>query len=129
MSFDFTKLDFATKAEAGAVMQVKNPLTGEALGATVTVIGTDSKTFRNLAKQRSVASMERTAEDLKTYDADADNISMIAKCILGWTGIFEGETEIKFSYENAVMMLTKYSWLREQIDRFVGDRANFLPSA
>ena len=127
MTFDFTKLDFATKAEAGAVMQVKNPLTGAELGATVTVIGTDSKAFRNLAKQRAIAAINRKESD--THDAEADNISMIAKCILGWSGIAEGETEITFSFENAVMMLTKYSWLREQIDRFVGDRANFLPSA
>ena len=128
MSFDFTKLDFATKAEAGAVMQVKNPLTGEELGATVTVIGTDSKAFRNLAKQRAIASMERTAEDLKTYDAEAANIEMIAKCILGWSGFSEGKTEIAFSFENAVMMLTKYDWLAKQIDQFIGDRTNFLPS-
>ena len=31
--------------------------------------------------------------------------------------------------ENAVELYTKYLWLREQIDRFMADRSNFLPSA
>jgi hypothetical protein len=53
----------------------------------------------------------------------------MAKCTKGWSGITEGGVEVKFSYENAVKLYTKYLWLREQIDRFMADRSNFLPSA
>ena len=129
MSFDFTKLDFATKAEEGAVMQVKNPLTGEALGATITLIGTDSKAFRDLAKQRATAALKRTKEEQEDYDSDASLIEMLAKCTLAWSGIEEGAKAVEFSQENAVKMYSKYQWLKEQVDRFIGDRANFLPSA
>ena len=129
MSFDFTKLDFAAKAEEGAVMQVKNPLTGEALGATITLIGTDSKAFRDLAKQRATAALKRTKEEQESFDVDASSVELLAKCTLAWSGIEEGGKSVEFSQENAVKMYSKYHWLKEQVDRFIGDRANFLPSA
>ena len=129
MSFDFTKLDFATKAEEGAVMQVKNPLTGEALGATITLIGTDSKAFRDLAKQRATAALKRTKEELENYDSDDEMSLMLSKCTLAWSGVEEGVEAVEFSQENALMMYRKYRWLRDQVDQFIGDRANFLPSA
>ena len=129
MSFDFTKLDFATKAEEGAVMQVKNPLTGEALGATITLIGTDSKAFRDLAKQRATAALKRTKEEQENYDSDDEMSVMLSKCTLAWSGVEEGVEAVEFSQENALMMYRKYRWLRDQVDQFIGDRANFLPSA
>ena len=129
MSFDFTKLDFATKAEEGAVMQVKNPLTGEALGATITLIGTDSKAFRDLAKQRATAALKRTKEEQENYDSDDEMSVMLSKCTLAWLGVEEGVEAVEFSQENALMMYRKYRWLRDQVDQFIGDRANFLPSA
>ena len=129
MSFDFTKLDFATKAEEGAVMQVKHPLTGEELGATITLIGTDSKAFRDLAKRRATAALKRTKEEQEDYDSDDEMSVMLSKCTLAWSGIEEGSKAVEFSQENALMMYRKYRWLRDQVDLFVGDRANFLPSA
>ena len=129
MSFDFTKLDFAAKAEEGAVMQVKNPLTGEALGATITLIGTDSKAFRDLAKQRATATLKRTKEEQENYDSDDEMSVMLSKCTLAWSGVEEGVEAVEFSQENALMMYRKYRWLRDQVDQFIGDRANFLPSA
>ena len=121
MSFDFTKLDFATKAEEGAVMQVKNPLTGEALGATITLIGTDSKAFRDLAKQRATAALKRTKEERENYDSDDEMSVMLSKCTLAWSGVEEGVEAVEFSQENALMMYRKYRWLRDQVDQFIGD--------
>jgi len=48
---------------------------------------------------------------------------------LDWSGIEENGVKVDFSFANAVNLLTDYPWLFEQLDMFIGDRANFLPSA
>ena len=129
MTFDLATLDFAAKAEEGAVMQVKHPLTGEALGINITLIGTDSKTFRDISKSRATASLKKKTREIDLDQNEADAVELLAKCTKGWSRITESGKEVVFSYENAVQLYTKYLWLREQIDRFMADRSNFLPSA
>jgi phage/plasmid-associated DNA primase len=63
------------------------------------------------------------------FDLKDESVELLAKCTKGWSGITESGKEVPFSYENAVKLYTKYLWLREQIDRFMADRSNFLPSA
>ena len=67
MSFDLAKLDTAKVAEEGAELHVAHPTTGEDLGITITLIGTDSKTFRDISKSRATASLKK-----KTREIDLD---------------------------------------------------------
>ena len=129
MSFDLAKLDTAKVAEEGAELHVAHPTTGEDLGITITVIGTDSKTFRDISKSRATASLKKKTREIDLDQNESDAVDLLAKCTKGWSGITENGKEIAFSYDNAVQLYTKYLWLREQIDRFMADRSNFLPSA
>ena len=129
MSFDLAKLDTAKVAEEGAELRVAHPTTGEDLGITITLIGTDSKTFRDISKSRATASLKKKTREIDLDQNESDAVELLAKCTKGWTGITESGVEVPFSYENAVKLYTKYLWLREQIDRFMVDRSNFLPSA
>ena len=129
MTFDLAKLDTAKVAEEGAELRVAHPSTGEDLGITITLIGTDSKTFRDISKSRATASLKKKTREIDLDQNESDAVELLAKCTKGWTGITENGKEVAFSYDNAVQLYTKYLWLREQIDRFMADRANFLPSA
>ena len=129
MSFDLAKLDTAKVAEEGAELRVAHPTTGEDLGITITLIGTDSKTFRDISKSRATASLKKKTREIDLDQNESDAVDLLAKCTKGWSGITENGKEIAFSYDNAVQLYTKYLWLREQIDRFMADRSNFLPSA
>ena len=129
MSFDLAKLDTAKVAEEGAELHVAHPTTGEDLGITITLIGTDSKTFRDISKSRATASLKKKTREIDLDQNESDAVDLLAKCTKGWSGITENGKEIAFSYDNAVQLYTKYLWLREQIDRFMADRSNFLPSA
>ena len=129
MTFDLAKLDTAKVAEEGAELFVAHPTTGEDLGITITLIGTDSKTFRDISKSRATASLKKKTREIDLDQNESDAVELLAKCTKGWTGITENGKEVAFSYDNAVQLYTKYLWLREQIDRFMADRANFLPSA
>ena len=129
MTFDLAKLDTAKVAEEGAELRVAHPTTGEDLGITITLIGTDSKTFRDISKSRATASLKKKTREIDLDQNESDAVDLLAKCTKGWTGITENGKEVAFSYDNAVQLYTKYLWLREQIDRFMADRSNFLPSA
>lgn len=129
MTFDLATLDTAKVAEEGAELHVAHPTTGEDLGIKITLIGTDSKTFRDISKSRATASLKKKSREIDLDQNEAESVELLAKCTKGWSGITEGGVEVKFSYENAVKLYTKYLWLREQIDRFMADRSNFLPSA
>ena len=129
MTFDLAKLDTAKVAEEGAELRVAHPTTGEDLGITITLIGTDSKTFRDISKSRATASLKKKTREIDLDQNESDSVELLAECTKGWSGITENGKEIVFSFENAVQLYTKYLWLREQIDRFMADRSNFLPSA
>ena len=129
MTFDLAKLDTAKVAEEGAELRVAHPTTGEDLGITITLIGTDSKTFRDISKSRATASLKKKTREIDLDQNESDAVELLAKCTKGWTGITENGKEVAFSFDNAVQLYTKYLWLREQIDRFMADRSNFLPSA
>ena len=129
MSFDLAKLDTAKVAEEGAELRVAHPTTGEDLGITITLIGTDSKTFRDISKSRATASLKKKTREIDLDQNEQDSIELLARCTKGWSGITENGKDIPFGHENAVEIYTKYLWLREQIDRFMADRSNFLPSA
>ena len=129
MTFDLATLDTAKVAEEGAELRVAHPTTGEDLGITITLIGTDSKTFRDISKIRATMALKKKTREIDLDQNEQDSIELLARCTKGWSGITENGKDIPFSYENAVKIYTKYLWLREQIDRFMADRSNFLPSA
>ena len=129
MTFDLAKLDTAKVAEEGAELRVAYPTTGEDLGIQITLIGTDSKTFRDISKSRATASLKKKSREIDLDQNESDAVDLLAKCTKGWSGITENGKQVAFSYENAVQLYTKYLWLCEQIDRFIADRSNFLPSA
>ena len=129
MTFDLATLDTSKVAEEGAELCVAHPTTGEDLGIKITLIGTDSKTFRDISKSRATASLKKKSREIDLDQNESDSVELLAKCTKCWSGITESGVEVPFSYENAVKLYTKYLWLREQIDRFMADRSNFLPSA
>ena len=129
MTFDLATLDTAKVAEEGAELLVSHPTTGEDLGIKIVLIGTDSKTFRDISKSRATASLKKKTREIDLDQNESDAVELLARCTKGWSGITENGKDIPFNHENAVELYTKYLWLREQIDRFMADRSNFLPSA
>ena len=129
MTFDLATLDTSKVAEEGAELLVSHPTTGEDLDIKIVLIGTDSKTFRDISKIRATMALKKKTREIDLDQNEQDSIELLAKCTKGWSGITENGKEVAFSYDNAVQIYTKYLWLREQIDRFMADRSNFLPSA
>ncbi len=129
-AFDFATRDVAAKAEAGAELDVLDPVTGESVGVTITLAGADSAVHRKATatiSKRRMASMKGFRN--KGFDPeklDAESVEVLAACTLGWRGVVVDGAPLPCSRDNAIMLYTRFPWLREQVDQFVSDRSAYL---
>jgi len=127
---DFSDLDVTTAADKGAEMQVRHPVTGEAMDASIVLLGSDSKTFRDIVRDRARDAMnQRKRKNVSLEEAEEQALSTLVRCTVSWKGVQEKGESLKCTPENVEHMYKGYPWLREQVDEFIGDRANFLKSA
>lgn len=110
-----------------AVMRLKHPATGEEIdGIELEIFGSDSRKFRELQKEaaREILNRKRGA----AVDLD-DNEEKAIKRLAELTGEIRGMEEGGKPVTDAFYLYSKYKWIREQVDTFITDRANFLPKA
>ena len=131
---DIADFDTVTASEQGSVMEVRNPKTGEVMRHddgrpfTITYLGKDSESFRNLARTQSdrrISNNMRTRSPVLTAVIEKDDIELIIAVTLQWDIVLGGKIPPSNSKEYRAAYM-KYPWLKEQGDEFVGVRANFI---
>lgn len=128
------EFDTVAHAEQGATIEVEGPNGVVARNdngtakMTIRVLGTDSAAYRraqntNLNKRLAKRNVKLTADEL-----EAETIGMLAEVTVGWSG-FNGADGVPVACNraNATALYSKYPFIREQVDRFINERANFLP--
>lgn len=138
------QLNISTAANRGATLTILHPddrvplKQADGSPVTITVLGKDSDEFvraeRKARQQTREAMMRR--QKYSAADEDRQGDAALAACTTGWSGIpaawlepgATDEAAAPFSIENAQKLYGNpgVRWLREQVDEFVGDRANFL---
>lgn len=137
---DLSGFDTAAEAEAGAVMEVRNPVTGEVVyhdgedgkpdvnrPFTIKLLGKDSQKIITLARQqtdRRIQHTNRTKTPVPISSIEKDNIELIVAATLEWDVMLDG-TKPPNDPRAYRVAYTKYPWLYEQVEAFVGTRANF----
>lgn len=126
--FDLAKLDTTNLAEKGTALELRHPVTMEKLGASILLAGADSHIYRNA--QQKIAE-RRLANGVKSNvpkldGMQAEGIDLLAICTLGWDNVILNGEAIPFSHDAAVELYTHFIWIKEQVDRFIHDRANYL---
>lgn len=131
MSFDLNSLK-PVMADDGAVLNIVHPETEEVIeGMTITLLGQDSKVYRKLQMSKQQAALNRMAKGKKAIDLDAeklseDSIDDLVKLTTAWNGFALDGKELEFTPENIRMVYTDWAWIKEQVQEFVGNRANFF---
>lgn len=130
---DLNSINLAAAAGRGADCHLEHPVTSEALydadgkAVTVRVVGNDSREFKAALSRISAKLNSKKKSTLE--QAEARSVELIAACVKGWSGLYEGKEPIECTPENVTRVLTEQSWIRDQLDAFIADRANFFPSA
>lgn len=128
---DLKKFDLTQAADQGATIELLHPVTGEVLTdkgkpVTITVLGADSKVFKDAVKARTRRALGEKKQKIDLDKTERENAELLAKCTLQWSGIEEDGKKLDCTFENAVQVYLQYSWIRDQVDEAIGDRANFM---
>lgn len=127
---DLSKLNTAQLSDEGVEMQLRHPVNGELLDCWITLCGQDSRVHRQKRKEiRSKAMKQKIEDAVEASEQHAMDLRIAST--LGWRGLEIDGKEFKYSADNAVKLYSDpgFDWLVNQVDRFMGDRANFLPKA
>ncbi|WP_202881064.1 hypothetical protein [Sinorhizobium medicae] len=113
--------------DRGSEMELRNPATGQPTGLKLTVAGPDSLTQRRSRLQMSdeLAEIARADGTVSAEEREKAAIASLARCVLRWK-VVHGGRELPCTHANIVRLLS-VAWVREQVDAFAGDRANFFP--
>ena len=119
-------------ADDGAVLNLVHPESEEVIeGMTITLLGQDSKVYRKLQMGKQQTALNRMAKGKKAIDLDAeklseDSIEDLVKLTTAWTGFALDGKNLELTPDNARMVYNEWSWIKEQVQEFVGNRANFF---
>lgn len=138
MDFDLASVDTKTLSEQGVPLSIRRVdgsllLDRDGKEVQITLLGPDSSKYRSLTRENVRKRLERRAlgaKDLTVEEIDeveADSMEILAVCTTGWVGVNTPQGEpIPCTVENALKLYQNYPVIREQVDAFVGNRANFI---
>ena len=115
--------------EKGAKLHIIHPATNEETGIMITLVGADSVEWKTAMRSIRTRSLQNGKRKISDEEAESMPFEMLAAVTLDWDGVEENGKPIKFSKEEALRIYKTVPVIAEQVDKFVGDRANFLPSA
>ena len=118
------------QAQEEAWLPIMHPVTGVETSMRIRLLSPDSERYRaidysirNAATQTLARRGRFSAEGM-----EESNMRLLVQATVGWEGvIFDGQ-EIEFTPANVKMVYTDFPFIREQVDRFLGDRRNFFLS-
>lgn len=138
---DLSKFNVSKMSEMGADLELLDPAsepltygTGKKKKpVTIKVLGQDSKVWkthnRDEQRKRTQKMVRKGGRNIDFTVSDEQRCEMLAKCTISWSGIDSGKDPLEFSYENAYNLYLSESWVADQVDAFITDRANFFTSA
>lgn len=130
-TIDLSSMTASIKSPEGAVCEIKHPHTGDPVGLRITLVSSDSARHQESVskiKDRDLGLMERRGKrELTAAEIDRRAVSILVEDTIAWEWYgtdWPGKTE--FTKENVTYIYTEAKWIYDQVDAFVGDRANFL---
>ena len=117
----------------GEFLHLMNPGNGEPLtnddGSNVGIylLGKDSDAYRLAQRKitnRRLSQKGNTSITAERIEIEANEI--LANCTVSWTGIVYNGEVLVCDIANAKMIYKDLPWLKEQVDEFVAERANYL---
>jgi hypothetical protein len=122
---DLAKFD-NTAAETGTELVLLNPIDDEPTDMKIMVLGFDSSKAKEAIRASGNKRLKRGKLVSTMEEMEQSGLNLTAACTISWSGIEENGEEVEFAPANVKRIYTEYPWIKEQVDAFIGDRANFL---
>lgn len=121
---DLKQIDLSL-ADEGTKLEIKD-INGKSFKdkAFITLKGLDSAEGRASSLKLRQKIVEAMKEETKVEE-DA-GIELLVDLTVDWSGINLNDEALEFTKENCFDVYKKYIVIREQVDKFISDRKNFL---
>lgn len=140
MDFDLDILDTVTLSERGVDLPLKTPDGAPAKNAAgepvlITLRGIDSEGYRAAMRKAQVEIAAEPRVETPTEEtvgaaeksATLRRAQVLAACTIRWAGINDKQgLPVAATFDNAAELYLKFPLIANQVDAFVGQRANFL---
>lgn len=149
---DLDSLDTISACDKGAEIELQHPVTKDPIGIFITILGKDSTVFREHIKDRvdsrirQEALAERRGKPLPTPNsaqAELEATDLLTLCTVGWRQASKDENgnvvskdtithkkeELAFTTPNVKRLYQSLPWVRQQVDKAIGDMENFMPGS
>lgn len=126
-SFDLQSIE--TMMQEFAWLTISHPKTGEPTPMRVKLANPDSEAYKAVDRRVSNKRLNaiRKAKNGLTVEAlNAFDLDLIIGVTLGWENVAINNETLDCNAENARMLYTKFPFIREQVQEFTLDRANFF---
>lgn len=131
---DLAQLNPATAAEKPSFLHLEHPATGEKLYTDggekigIDLLGSDAASFQNARRRWQNQQMSRRNGRKPSVQEveDASIEWLVAVTVKMHNVVIDGEEK---SAKQSDSVYRENPWIREQVDAFVGDRANFSMTA
>lgn len=91
---------------------------------TITVCGSQSRQFRDARNAQIDAGSDKPRSDINAAHHEQTSIELIAGCTIKFNGLDLGDGLL--DAKNAAEVYENNPWLYDQVDAFMGKKANFL---
>lgn len=115
---EISSLYTAEAHENGSDVQVISPADGELTDFYITVVGPDSKQYREAVRKFQMKLLE---------NVEGADVELLVSITKGWRGLKDGEKDVKYSEKAALALYVDAPFVAGQVDRFIADRKNFMP--
>ena len=131
--FDLSGFDLVDES-VGSFMELVNPANGEVIydndnPVGIYLNGRDSDAYRKA--QREVTNRrlsKRGGGSITAERIEAEATEVLVKCTVSWQHIVVDGKELECTPSNVKKIYDRFPWIKEQVDTFIADRANFLVS-
>jgi hypothetical protein len=121
---DIEDLNTRDAAEEGAEVRIFNPLKKEMSDLFIKVKGIDSDEYRakNAQLRQQIVASRMAKEE---FDAEQAEMDILVAITVGWRGLTDKGESVEFSEKKCRQLYRAAPYIRDQLDRFIADRANF----
>lgn len=127
---DINSFDTVTRANEGAPCVLKDIKTGKPTNAIIVLRGMDSDDFQRIKadRARDMAARRESGNYAELTQEEKDELAVetLARMTVGWEGLSAGGAPMPFSLPAARDLYRRFPAIREQVNVFIADRANFL---
>jgi hypothetical protein len=122
---ELSELQTSDPHEAGSEVRVMDPNTGKSTDVYIKVKGVDSVDYRRSVAEMRTFIMEAAMRGEKA-ETDGFHIDALVNSTIGWRGIVDNGKAYKFTKKRCKDLYASRPYIRDQIDRFITNRANFI---